>query len=140
MEHHEHEHEHEHSELGEMDLRVRALESVLTEKGYVDPAALDALIEHHETIVNSPVKAAMVGGLTQTNGPPRIPGRFIPVQTAQPTRPTAPRGSSRRGTRACAFASLLGSDSFAVRFRPRLLCFMAHIVAACFQSNKLIRD
>ncbi len=37
------------SEIGEMDLRVRALESVLVEKGYVDPAALDELIETYET-------------------------------------------------------------------------------------------
>lgn len=46
---HDHDHDHEHSELGEMDLRVRALESVLTEKGYVDPAALDALIDSYQT-------------------------------------------------------------------------------------------
>jgi len=46
---HGHEYDHEHSELGEMDLRVRALESVLTEKGYVDPAALDALIDTYQT-------------------------------------------------------------------------------------------
>jgi nitrile hydratase len=32
-----------------MDLRVRALESVLIEKGYVDAEALDALIETYET-------------------------------------------------------------------------------------------
>ena len=32
-------------------MRVRALESVLTEKGLVDPAALDALIETYETKV-----------------------------------------------------------------------------------------
>lgn len=32
-----------------MDLRVRALETVLTEKGYVDPAALDALIDTYQT-------------------------------------------------------------------------------------------
>jgi nitrile hydratase len=44
-----HDHEHEHSELGEMDLRVRALESVLTEKGYIDPATLDALIDTYQT-------------------------------------------------------------------------------------------
>ena len=44
-------HEHEHSELGEMDLRVRALESVLTQKGYIDPAALDALIDTYQTRV-----------------------------------------------------------------------------------------
>ena len=47
--HDQHDHEHEHSELGEMDLRVRALESVLTQKGYVDPAALDALIDTYQT-------------------------------------------------------------------------------------------
>ena len=40
---------HEHSELGEMDLRVRALETVLSEKGYIDPATLDALIDTYQT-------------------------------------------------------------------------------------------
>lgn len=44
-----HDHSHEHSELGEMDLRVRALESVLTQKGYIDPAALDVLIDTYQT-------------------------------------------------------------------------------------------
>jgi nitrile hydratase len=39
------------SHLSEMDLRVRALESILVEKGYVDPKALDALIETYETKV-----------------------------------------------------------------------------------------
>ena len=34
---------HEHSELGEIDRRVRALETVLSQKGYIDPAALDTL-------------------------------------------------------------------------------------------------
>jgi nitrile hydratase subunit alpha len=44
-----HDHDHEHSELGEMELRVRALETVLAQKGYVDPAALDALIDTYQT-------------------------------------------------------------------------------------------
>src|ERR1700674_767037 len=39
------------SELSETELRVRALETILTEKGYVDPAALDRLIETYETKV-----------------------------------------------------------------------------------------
>jgi nitrile hydratase len=43
-----HDHDHDHSELSETELRVRALETVLTEKGYVDPAALDLLIETYE--------------------------------------------------------------------------------------------
>ncbi len=47
-----HSHDHEHgSELSELQVRVRALESVLIEGGYVDPAALDALVETYETQV-----------------------------------------------------------------------------------------
>src|SRR5260221_12007609 len=45
---HDHHHDNDHSELSETQLRVRALETVLTEKGYVDPAALDLLIETYE--------------------------------------------------------------------------------------------
>ena len=41
---------HDHgSEVSETQLRVRALETILTEKGYVDPAALDAIVEAFET-------------------------------------------------------------------------------------------
>src|SRR5438128_4730893 len=47
----EHRHAHGGSELSEMDLRVRALESLLVEKGYVEPKALDVLIETYETKV-----------------------------------------------------------------------------------------
>jgi nitrile hydratase len=48
--HHGDRHHHEHgSNPSEMQLRVRALESVLSEKGYVDPAALDLIIEAYET-------------------------------------------------------------------------------------------
>ncbi len=32
-----------------MQIRVRSLETVLSEKGYVDPAALDAIVEAYET-------------------------------------------------------------------------------------------
>jgi nitrile hydratase len=46
-----HTHEHHASELSDTQRRVRALESVLIEKGYVDPAVLDALIETYETKV-----------------------------------------------------------------------------------------
>ncbi len=39
----------DHSEIGEMDIRVRALETLLTEKGYIEPAALDVLIDTYQT-------------------------------------------------------------------------------------------
>ena len=58
---HVHDHDHDHHEDGELrphgaplsdvELRVRALESLLVDKGLVDPAALDALIENYETKV-----------------------------------------------------------------------------------------
>jgi nitrile hydratase len=44
-----HDHDHDHSELSETELRVRALETILTEKGYVEPGALDAIIQAFET-------------------------------------------------------------------------------------------
>jgi nitrile hydratase len=39
----------EYSELSEIQLRVRALESILTEKGYVDPLAIDRIVQAYET-------------------------------------------------------------------------------------------
>jgi len=48
-EHGESHHSHDHSHLDETAVRVRALETLLTEKGYVDPAALDELVEYCET-------------------------------------------------------------------------------------------
>lgn len=48
---HDGDHDHDHSHLGDMDVRVRALESILTHKGYLDPAALDRIIETYETEV-----------------------------------------------------------------------------------------
>lgn len=44
-----HHHHGEGSALSDIALRVKALESLLTEKGYVEPAALDELIDTYET-------------------------------------------------------------------------------------------
>jgi nitrile hydratase subunit alpha len=51
---HEHNSHEPHSQhppraLSPMELRVRALETLLTEKGYIDPAALDVLIDAYQT-------------------------------------------------------------------------------------------
>jgi nitrile hydratase subunit alpha len=45
---HDHGHD-DHSHIGDMEARVRALETLLVEKGYVDPAALDAIVQTYET-------------------------------------------------------------------------------------------
>jgi len=59
MSDHHHGHEHEHDDrpgahgapLTDVQLRVRALESLLVDKGLVDPKALDTLIDTYETKV-----------------------------------------------------------------------------------------
>ena len=48
------------SELSEMDVRVRALETILTEKGYVDPAALDKIVEAFETRIGPHIGGRLV--------------------------------------------------------------------------------
>jgi nitrile hydratase len=46
---HAHEHDHAHQAVpSDMALRVKSLESLLVEKGYVEPAALDALVDAYE--------------------------------------------------------------------------------------------
>jgi nitrile hydratase subunit alpha len=54
MSHHDHDHDHDHphnAPPSELEARVRALESLLVDKGLVDPKALDALIDTYETKV-----------------------------------------------------------------------------------------
>jgi nitrile hydratase subunit alpha len=47
-----HSHDHDHQDVpSDLALRVKALESLLVEKGLVDPAALDALVDTFETKV-----------------------------------------------------------------------------------------
>lgn len=48
---HDHDHDDGMSDLSPIALRVRTLESLLVEKGYIDPAALDMLIDTYETKV-----------------------------------------------------------------------------------------
>ncbi|MEM9476008.1 MAG: nitrile hydratase subunit alpha [Pseudomonadota bacterium] len=55
-----HDHAHHGNELDEMTARVRALETILVEKGLIDPAAVDAIIETYEHKVGPRNGAAVV--------------------------------------------------------------------------------
>ncbi len=56
-----HDHPHgDYSQLSEMELRVRALETLLTQKGYVDPSALDRIVQTYETGIGPRNGAAVV--------------------------------------------------------------------------------
>lgn len=77
---HSHDHSHDHTEPPpELELRVKALESLLVEKGLVDPDALNAIIDNYEhkvgpqngahviakAWVDSEFKAALMADATQ---------------------------------------------------------------------------
>lgn len=60
---HDHGHEHDHahgSELSDMQRRVRALETVLAEKGYIVSEALDRIVEAYESRVGPHIGAKVV--------------------------------------------------------------------------------
>jgi nitrile hydratase len=58
--HDHHGHDHHGSALSDVELRVRALETVLSEKGYVEPAALDRIVQAYETRIGPHIGAAAV--------------------------------------------------------------------------------
>ncbi len=103
--HDHHHHDHDHSELSETELRVRALETILTEKGYVDPAALDLLVETYEIKVgprngarvvarawaDPAYRARLLKDATRRCAP-AIRGRYLGCRRSGTNpRPTAPR-------------------------------------------------
>ena len=56
---HDHDHD-EGSHLSEMELRVRAIETILVEKGYIEPAALDRIVELYETKIGPHIGAQVI--------------------------------------------------------------------------------
>src|SRR5688572_32240774 len=57
----EHDHDHnEGSDLSEMELRVRALETILVDKGYIESAALDRIVELYETKIGPHIGAQVI--------------------------------------------------------------------------------
>jgi len=56
-------HDHDHNEgsnLSEMELRVRALETILVDKGYIETAALDRIVELYETKIGPHIGAQVI--------------------------------------------------------------------------------
>ena len=101
---HHHGHDHHHgSELSDVQLRVRALETVLVEKGYVDPQALDSIVEAYETKIGPHIGARIVAkawldpafktalladpdkAIASLNGPDRIGEHLIVVENTPAT-------------------------------------------------------
>src|SRR5690349_7211355 len=114
---HEHHHDHdEHgSELSEMQLRVRALETVLTEKGYVDPAALDAIIEAYETKVG-----------------PHIGARVVAKAWSDPSFKRALLDDATKAVLALGLVNRVGDHLIAVENTPKLHNMIVRTLCSCY--------
>jgi nitrile hydratase len=55
-----HEHSGEMSELSDAEARVRALESILTEKSYIAPGVLDRIVQEYETRIGPHIGARVI--------------------------------------------------------------------------------
>ena len=111
-----HDHRHEHgSELSETQLRVRALETVLTEKGYVDPAALDLIIETYETKVG-----------------PHNGARVIAKAWSDPAFKRALLEDASKAVRTLGHESRVGDHLVAVENTPRLHNMIVCTLCSCY--------
>ena len=113
---HEHHHDDEHdSELSEMQLRVRALETVLTEKGYVDPAALDLLIETYESKVG-----------------PRNGARVVARAWSDPSFKRALLDDATKAVLALGVINRVGDHLIAVENTPKLHNMIVCTLCSCY--------
>ena len=114
--HHEGDHHHEHaSELSEMQVRVRALETVLTEKGYVDPAALDLIIEAYETRIG-----------------PHNGARAVAKAWADPAFRRALLDDATTAVASLGFASRVGDHLVALENTPQLHNMVVCTLCSCY--------
>jgi nitrile hydratase subunit alpha len=113
---HHGDHEHQHgSDLSEMQLRVRALESILTEKGYVDSAALDRIIEAYETRIG-----------------PHNGARAVAKAWVDPDFKRALIADATAAVGSLGFASRVGDHLVAVENTPRLHNMIVCTLCSCY--------
>ena len=112
----QHEDQHEQgSELSDVQLRVRALETVLTEKGYIDPAALDLIIETYETKIG-----------------PHNGARVIAKAWSDPAFKRALLEDASKAVRTLGHESRVGDHLVAVENTPRLHNMIVCTLCSCY--------
>ena len=116
---HDHD-DHEGSELSEMDLRVRALETVLVEKGYVDSAALDRIVEMYETKIG-----------------PHIGARVVAKAWSDPAFRKALLEDATRAIGASAGLGRVGDHLVAVENTPRVHNLVVCTLCSCYPWDVL---
>jgi len=114
-------HDHNHgSELSEMELRVRALETVLVQKGYVEPAALDRIVELYETRIG-----------------PHIGARVVAKAWADPSFRQALLQDATQAVNAFSPAGRIGDHLVAVENTPRVHNVVVCTLCSCYPWDVL---
>jgi nitrile hydratase subunit alpha len=111
---HDRDHDH-HSELSDTQLRVRALETVLTEKGYIDPAALGLIIEAYETKIG-----------------PRNGARVVAKAWSDPAFKRALLDDASKAVSALGHESRVGDHLVAVENTPSLHNMVVCTLCSCY--------
>ena len=113
---HNHDHDRDHgSPLPEIQLRVRALETILTEKGYVDPAALDRLIETYEKKIG-----------------PRNGARVVAKAWVDPTFRASLLADASAAIASLGFAGRQGEHMVALENTPRVHNMVVCTLCSCY--------
>ena len=114
------EHHHHGSELSEMTLRVRALETILTEKGYVDPAVLDRIVETYETKIG-----------------PRNGARIVARAWVDPDFKRALLAEATKAVATFGQVGPVGDHLIAVENTPRLHNMVVCTLCSCYPTDLL---
>src|SRR5882762_9089350 len=118
--HDHHHHDHDHSELSETELRVRALETILIEKGYVEPAALDAIIQAYETKIG-----------------PHSGAQVVAKAWSDPAFKQALLHDATKAVSALGHVSRVGDHLVAVENTPRLHNMVVCTLCSCYPWEML---
>ena len=108
-------HDHDHSHLSETELRVRALETVLLEKGYIDPAAIDLVIQKYEQKIGPRNGARVVAKAW-------VDPDFKQMLLGEPAQTLAPLG----------YAGMQGEHTTVVENTPTLHNMVVCTLCSCY--------
>lgn len=107
------------SELSEQQIRVRALESILTKKGYVQTEALDRIIDAYETRIGPHIGAAVIARAWTSAG-------FHNALLTEPARAVASLGYTQHS-----------GNLIAVANTPRLHNLVVCTLCSCYPTALL---
>ena len=116
---HDHDHD-EGSNLSEMDLRVRALETILVEKGYIETAALDRIVELYETKIG-----------------PHIGAQVIAKAWSDPGFRQSLLADASKAVNAYAQAGQVGEHLIAVENTPQVHNMIVCTLCSCYPTDVL---